>query len=98
MKPLKNALIDGDYQLSKGVRSEQKINVGKIGGFRKFDKVKYMGKEYFIKGRMSTGYAILMDIDGNKINLKPIPKLNKLKRLSVRSESLTTSKKLEEML
>ena len=94
----KKCVADGDYQLSKGVRSEQKINVGKIGGFRKFDKVKYMGKEYFIKGRMTTGYTILMDIDGNKINLKPIPKLNKLKRLSVRSESLTTSKKLEEML
>ena len=25
-------------------------------------KVRYLGKEYFIKGRMSTGYAILMDI------------------------------------
>ncbi len=31
---------------------------------RKFDKVKYFGKEYFIKGRMSSGYAVLMDIDG----------------------------------
>ena len=93
---LKKCVADGDYQLAKGVRSEQPINVGKIGGFRKFDKVKYKGKEYFIKGRMSTGYAILMDIDGNKVDLKPIPKLDKLKRVSARSEVLVTSKRLEE--
>ena len=58
----------------------KKIPTGKIQGFRKFDKVKYLGKEYFIKGRMSTGYAVLMDIKGNKIDLKPIPKFNKMKK------------------
>ena len=76
---------DGDYQQTKGVRSEQRIITGKIGGFRKFDKVSYGGQEYFIKGRMSTGYAILMDIHGNKVALKPIPKLEKIRRVSARS-------------
>jgi hypothetical protein len=57
----------------------------KIQGFRKFDKVKYLGKEYFIKGRMSTGYAILIDIEGKKIDLKPIPKFVKMERLSARN-------------
>lgn len=80
----KKCVADGDYQQTKGVRSEQRIPTGKIQGFRKFDKVKYLGKEYFIKGRMSTGYAILMDIEGNKINLKPIPKFNKMERISAR--------------
>jgi len=80
----KNCTSDGDYQQTKGVRSEQKIPTGKIQGFRKFDKVRYLGKEYFIKGRMSTGYAILMDIEGNKIDLKPIPKFNKMERISAR--------------
>jgi len=80
----KKCISDGDYQQTKGVRSEQKINTGKIQGFRKFDKVKCLGNNYFIKGRMSTGYAILMDIDGNKVDLKPIPKFNKLKRISAR--------------
>jgi hypothetical protein len=47
--------------------------------------VRYRGQEYFIKGRMSTGYAILMDIHGNKIALKPIPKFEKMKRVSARS-------------
>ena len=81
----KRCIPDGDYQQTKGIRSEQSITTGKIGGFRKFDKVRYKGLEYFIKGRMSTGYAILMDVSGNKLTLKPIPKFDKMKRVSARS-------------
>jgi hypothetical protein len=81
----KRCIPAGDYQQTKGVRSEQRIITRKIGGFRKFDKVCYQGQEYFIKGRMSTGYAVLMDISGKKIDLKPIPKFEKMKRVSARS-------------
>ena len=70
----KKCVSDGDYQQSKGIRSEQMIPTCKIQGFRKFDKVKYLGGEYFIKGRMSTGYAILMDIKGSKIDFSNAPK------------------------
>ena len=80
----KKCVSDGDYQQSKGIRSEQRIPTGKIQGFRKFDKVKYLGIEYFIKGRMSTGYAILMDTKGTKVTLKPIPKFNKMERIQAR--------------
>jgi hypothetical protein len=76
---------DGDYQQTKGVHSEQRLTTGKIRGFRKFDKVWYRGQAYFIKGRMSTGYAILMDIHGKKVDLKPIPKFEKMQRVSARS-------------
>ncbi len=82
---LKRCVPSGDYQQTKGVRSEQRIITGKIRGFRKFDKVRYEGEEYFIKGRMSTGYAILMDIHGNTVALKPIPKFDKMQRVSARS-------------
>lgn len=81
---LKKCVSDGDYQQYKGIRSEQKIETNKIHGFRKFDKVSYKSKEYFIKGRMSTGYAILMDIDSKKIPLQPIPKFEKMRRKSAR--------------
>lgn len=80
----KKCVSAGDYQQSKGIRSEQVIPTGKIQGFRKFDKVRYLGNEYFIKGRMSTGYAILMDVEGNKIDLKPIPKFSKMERVQSR--------------
>lgn len=91
---IKKCIADGDYQLRKGVRSEQVIPVGKIRGFRKFDKVKYRGKFYFIKGRMSTGYAILMGIDGKKVELKPIPKFSEMKRISARKTWLVDVKKI----
>ena len=83
-------IADGDYQLSKGIRSEQRINVGKIHGFRKFDKVLYQNKVYFIKGRRQTGYFELMDIYGVNPNLKPSPKVKLIKRLSARKTWLIT--------
>lgn len=92
---LKKSVPDGDYQQTKGVRSEQAIPTGKIQGYRKFDKVRYQGKEYFIKGRMSTGYAILMNIEGQKVDLKPIPKLAKMKRVSARSSWMMSLKTMQ---
>lgn len=71
-----------DYQKTKGVRSEQPVCTEKIMGFRKFDKVRYFGKEYFIKGRMSTGYAILMDITGKKADFSIMPKGFKTPKLA----------------
>lgn len=88
----KKSISDGDYQQTKGLRSEQRIPTGKIHGFRKFDKVKYSGNEYFIKGRMSTGYAILMNISGNKIDLKPIPKFDRMERISARKSWIISQK------
>ena len=87
----KKCIPDGDFQQTKGIRSEQPIETGKIEGFRKFDKVRYLGKEYFIKGRMSSGYAILMDISGKKVDFSDAPKgyktpkLRNMKKLQARS-------------
>ena len=90
----KSCIPKGDFQQTKGSRSEQKLNTKKICEFRKFDKIKYFGKEYFIKGRMSTGYAILMDIDGKKIDFSDMPKgfktvkLKNCRRISARGSQL----------
>ena len=89
---VKKCVPDGDYQQTKGKRSEQRITTGKIAGFRKFDKVRYLGQEYFIKGRMSTGYAIFMDISGKKQELKPIPKFAQMQRVSARSSWIISQK------
>ncbi|HEX4206050.1 MAG TPA: HNH endonuclease, partial [Ktedonobacteraceae bacterium] len=82
---VKRGIPEGDYQQTKGKHSEQRGTTGKIMGFRTFDNVRYRGQEYFITGRMATGYASLMDIHGNKVALKPIPKFEKMKRVSARS-------------
>ena len=79
---VKKCVSDGDFQKTKGVRSEQPITTGKICEFRKFDKVKYYGNEYFIKGRMSTGYVILMNIYGKKADFSHLPKGFKTPKLS----------------
>ena len=85
----KKCVAKGDYQQTKGIRSQMKIPTSKIQGFRKFDKVRYNGVIYFIKGRMSSGYAILMDIHGIKQVLKPIPKFNKMTRIGARKICMT---------
>ena len=91
---VKRNMAKGDYQKTKGVHSEQPITTGKIQGFRKFDKISYFGKDYFIKGRMSTGYAILMDIEGNKVDFSNMPKgmktakLSNCKRITARSSQM----------
>lgn len=97
----KRRVSKGDYQLCKGIRGEIKIPVGKIYGFRKFDKVRYLGQEYFIKGRASKGwFAILMDIFNNQIDFSYMPKGSKtprlpnMRRLQARSSILCMSRKL----
>ena len=51
-------------------------------------------KEYFIKGRMSSGYAVLMDIEENKVDFSQMPKgwktpkLAKCKRISARKSQM----------
>ena len=71
---LKRCVPKGDYQQTKGKRSEKKIPTGKIHGFRKFDKVSYFGKEYFIKGRRAAGTCILMDINKNTVSFDYLPR------------------------
>lgn len=94
---IKKCVSKGDFQQTKGIRSQQKINTGKVKGFRKFDKVRYFGKEYFIKGKMTTGYCVLMDIFGKKIDFSNMPKGYKtpkminLIRVSARKTWMITS-------
>jgi len=76
----------GDYQQTKGIRSQMKIPTGKIMNVRKFDKVKCNNIICFIKGRMSTGYAIGMDIFNN--GMKKLLKLKEVEILKRRSNSM----------
>lgn len=86
----KKCINRGTYQLTHGIRSEKRFPDGKIQGFKRWDKVLYNNITCFIKGRMSTGYAMLCDIFGNKIDLKPIPKFSKMIRLSARKSWIIT--------
>lgn len=78
----KRRVSKGDYRLAQGIRGEQKLPTGKICGFRKFDKVEYLGEKYFIKGRMNSGFAILMNIFSEKVDFSSMPKGLKTPKLS----------------
>ena len=89
-----------DRVLTKGVRGEQKLPIGKIFGFKKFDKVEYLGETCFIKGRRSSGAFVLMDIDNNSIDFrdrggKQNPSYKCIERVSTRKSVLCVSKRIE---
>lgn len=64
-----NRLVSkGDYQKTKGIRSEKSIPTGKLFGFRKFDLVKTSKGTGFIKGKRSSGYFSICDIYGKAIH------------------------------
>lgn len=80
--------------MRKGVRGEKNIPLGKVLGFRKFDKVKYLGQECFVKARRSSGAFVLMDIYGKNIDFRGVggkanPSYKMLKRLQARTSCLT---------
>ncbi len=58
----------GRYQLSKGIRSEQKLPNGKLFGFKQWDKVMVNDQIGFVKGRRTSGFFDICDIDGNNIS------------------------------
>jgi 5-methylcytosine-specific restriction endonuclease McrA len=68
----KKHVAKGEYQQTKGKRSEKTKPTGKIFGLRKWDKIYCDGIIGFVKGKRSKGYFHICDIHGNKIH----PSLN----------------------
>lgn len=62
---VRKCVAKGDYQQTKGIRSEKKIPIGKLFGFRKFDKVETPEGVGFVKGKRSSGAFVISDIFGN---------------------------------
>ena len=96
----KKCIPDGDFQKTRGSRSNQSVGMNKICGLRKFDKVKYFGNYYFVKGRISTGYIVLMDVDGSKVDFSncprgfKTPKVSRCKRINARDTWIIDSMKI----
>ena len=86
-------------QLRKGVRGEKKIPTGKIYGFRRYDKVKYLDEVCFVKGRRSSGAFVLMDVDNNTLDFryrggKQNPSYKLLEKLNTRRSTLCISQNI----
>ena len=96
----KRRVAKQDRQLCKGVRGEKRIPTGKIYSFKKFDKVKYLGEICFIKGRRSSGFFVLMDIDNNSIDFrdrggKQNPSYRSIERINTRRSVLCINQIVE---
>ena len=83
----KKHVAKGDYQQTKGSRSEKKIPTGKLFGLRKFDYVQTPKGVGFIKGKRSSGFFAVSDLAGNIISPSVNMKKN-CKRLNARSTTL----------
>lgn len=86
--------------LTKGTHDEKKIPTGKVHGFKRYDKVKYLDTICFIKGRKTKGDFMLMDIYNNHLDFRGIggckyPLYKSLKRINARNGVLCTKKILE---
>jgi hypothetical protein len=82
----KKHVCKGDYQQTKGKRSEKRIPTGKLFGFRKFDYLRTPKGDGFVKGKRSTGFFALADIFGNIIS----PSVN-VKKNTIRLKSRKTT-------
>ena len=85
--------------LTKGVRDEKRIPTGKVHGFKRYDKVKYLGRICFIKGRRSKGDVVLMDIDNKALDFRNIggrknPFYKYIKRVSSRRGIICLTKRM----
>ena len=83
----KRHVANGDYQQTKGKRSEKTIPTGKVFGLRKFDLIATSKGTGFVKGKRSSGYFVLMDIHGKTISTSVNIKKD-MRRLVARSTTL----------
>lgn len=95
-------LPKGRYQLYKGERSERKIPTTGFNGWERWDKVELPnGTVGFVKGRRSSGYFDISDIDGNSythsINCNKLNAISKANTIitEVKGNSSPTKQSLE---
>ena len=89
-----------DRILTQGTRSERKLPTGKVHGFKRYDKVKYLGRVCFVKGRRTKGDFVLMGIDNDALDFRDNggtqnPSYKYIKRLNTRRSVLCIRERIE---
>ena len=85
--------------LTKGIRSEKRYPIGKVYGFKQYDKVKYLGKICFVQARRVRGDFALMDINNNRLDFRDLggvhePSCKHLTRVNARKSVLCVQKRV----
>lgn len=91
----KKCVPKGDYPRT-GVKGGKFVVLpnGKIAGFKRYDKVLYSGKEYFVVGRKTKGYIYLIDIDNNRPQVERTKRTTGEKYMSKAEIKATSVKKI----
>lgn len=89
----KRHVAAGDYQQTRGRRSEIRIPTSKLFGLRKFDLIKTTKGIGLVKGKRGTGFFALSQIDGTKVHAAVNVKQN-CSRLQARSTVLVDRRDL----
>lgn len=89
----KRHVVAGDYQQMRGPHSEKRIPTGKLFGVRKFDFIKTSKGIGFVKGKRSSGFFAISDLNGNMIHPSVNIKKN-CERLIARTTTLIERKAL----
>ena len=89
-----------DRILTKGIRGERRLPTGKVHGFKRYDKVKYLGRVCFVKGRRTKGDFVLMDIDNNALDFRDMggkqnPSYKSITRVNTRKSVLCIKERVE---
>ena len=82
----KRHVSKGDYQQRTGKHSEKVIPTGKLFGLRKFDYIQTTKGTGWVKGKRSTGFFAISDLEGKVIN----PSVN-VKKYCTRVKARTTT-------
>lgn len=90
----KRHVASGDYQQTKGIRSEKKIPTGKLFGLRKYDLIRAPQGTGFVRGKRSSGYFALETILGEKVHASANIKKNTA-RLTARTTTLIQQRESE---
>lgn len=86
--------------LSQGARGERKLPIGKVYGFRRYDKIEYLGRICFIKARRTNGSFVLMNINNKILDFRNFggvqnPSYKRIKRLNARRSILCIRERVE---
>lgn len=79
----KKCVPNGNYPRTTTTNGKHVIiPKGKIAGFRRYDKVLYNSREYFVAGRKASGYIYLIDIDNNRVQVERTKRITREKYMA----------------
>jgi RRXRR protein/HNH endonuclease len=92
---IKTHMASGDYKQTSGAHSQKTVPTGKLFGLRKGDKVQIPAGIGFVKGKRSSGYFSISDLDGRVLH--DSEKASKCRRIAARTTTQVECHRLSDL-